>query len=126
MGDFILQEIANVLRENIRETDMSFRYGGEEFTVLLPNTSIKGAEHVAEKIRNSVEENVFPVQEFMPSKNLTISVGVSEFPLFARTAFDLIKSADKALYSAKSQGRNQVCLFKEAGAGTDKNMEHCF
>lgn len=111
MGDVILKEISSLLKSNIRPTDFAARYGGEEFVILVVETDKKGAELFAEKFRKTVETTHFEHQEQQPNKNLTISLGVANFPADAHSPQELINMADKALYKAKESGRNQVKVY---------------
>ena len=106
-GDAVLQRVGEILHKSVRENDLIFRYGGEEFTVILPVTDVKAALSVAERIRAATEAAVF--EEGTIDLKLTISVGVATCP-DAPTVHDLIVDADKALYAAKHQGRNRVIL----------------
>lgn len=107
VGDTVLQRLGDILHRSVRENDLIFRYGGEEFTVILPATDVKAALHVAERIRAATEAAVF--EEGTIDLKLTISVGVATCP-DAPSIHDLIVDADKALYAAKHQGRNRVVL----------------
>ncbi len=111
-GDFILKEVGQKLKELIRDTDFPARYGGEEFAVILPQTSIKGAKCVAERIRTGVENLVLKKDNTFLGK-LTLSAGISTYPFHGTNETELIGAADKALYLAKSQGKNQVVVFDE-------------
>lgn len=97
-GDEILRQVSNILLANIRSTDVAARYGGEEFALILPGVGLKGALGVAERIRRSVKAEC----------GITVSLGVSSFPQYASTIEDLIRSADRALYKAKSKGKDLV------------------
>ncbi len=109
-GDFVLKKIGEILLKNVRDIDMPFRYGGEEFTVILPDTNHEDAIIVAERIRKAVAQNVFyPFtlngQPDVVSK--TVSIGITEF----REQDDMksfVKRADNALYQAKKLGRNML------------------
>lgn len=103
-GDYVLKEVAKILKSSIRESDFVGRYGGEEFIVFLPETNIKSAEIVAEKLRQSVEDYNF---EKIKSK-ITISCGVGEISIKYKTIESFIEEIDKKLYMAKEQGRNKV------------------
>ena len=108
-GDELLKELARILQRAVRGTDLVARYGGEEFVVLLLETGFESAKAVAEKIRKSISEYPFPLREKMPNKRITVSVGVATYPTHAPAAEqDLITMADRALYAAKSAGRNRV------------------
>jgi len=106
-GDAVLQQLGEILHQSVRENDLLFRYGGEEFTVILPATDAKAALHVAERIRAATEAAVF--EEGTIDLKLTISVGVATCP-DVPSIHDLMVDADKALYAAKHQGRNRVIL----------------
>ncbi len=102
-GDDVLRELSRILKENIRKTDTVGRYGGEEFLVLLPETSLNQAAIVAENLRRRVEE-----ASFIESWTVTISLGVAESDPGQETIEALIEIADKNLYKAKAAGRNRV------------------
>jgi two-component system cell cycle response regulator len=105
-GDMILRKIGEILTGTHREYDICARYGGEEFAVILPSTTMRDAEFAAERLRMSVESHIFTYQEEII--RMTISVGVAALKPDMRSAEDLIKAADDALYRAKEGGRNQV------------------
>ncbi len=107
MGDVVLQTVAGVLRSNAREMDTPSRFGGEEFAVILPETDADGAVVMAERVRKAVEGLRI---EGLP-QSITISLGVASFPQHAAGVRELIGAADAALYNAKHQGRNRVCVF---------------
>lgn len=109
LGNQVLVRLAEVIQNSIQNHDLAFRFGGEEFVILLPNTNREVAAVVAEQIRWNVLNTSFPCGEKQPNGHLTISLGVSSSDeLAARTAFDLVDAADKALYRAKEQGKNKV------------------
>ncbi len=105
-GDLILREIGSIIKQTIRNNDLPARYGGEEFVFFLPQTTPKGAMIMAERLSKKIREHLFSVQgiEF----NVTASIGVSNYPDHGESISDLIETADKNLYSAKNQGKNQV------------------
>ncbi|PFP30779.1 GGDEF domain-containing protein [Bacillus sp. AFS073361] len=111
-GDYCLKVVAAALAESVqRPEDFVARYGGEEFVIILPNTDRKGALYIAERIRQSIEDLRIPHPESTVSDWVTISVGVATcFPGVSR-AHKLIADADKALYSAKKEGRNRVKVY---------------
>lgn len=116
-GDIVLKEIARILIRNVRGTDIVARYGGEEFVILLPETPLDAATHVAEKIRKTIENHHFPFKETQAGGKITISIGVGAYPDISVTSGQgLIEAADKGLYSAKKNGRNRiyVCLKGDA------------
>ena len=106
VGDEVLKLVSRTIRRNLRETDIPCRYGGEELVAILPGTELQGATVAGEKIRKAVEALRFPVDN--KSVKITISVGVSTYPLNALDKEKLIEAADGALYHAKEGGRNQV------------------
>ena len=107
VGDAVLQRLGEIFHQSVRENDLIFRYGGEEFTVILPATDAKSALYVAERLRAAIEAAVF--EEGIIDLKLTISIGVAICPN-ATSIHDLVVGADKALYAAKHQGRNRVVL----------------
>ena len=110
-GDKILRDIAKVLKAEARLPDILCRYGGEEFCLLLPNTDIKGAKVMAERIRKRVAKSIF---EFQAEKiKITVSGGIGECPKHGKNISGLIKAADTALYQAKEQGRNRMLVAGE-------------
>lgn len=110
-GDAVLRQVAQTLKKNSRTTDYVCRYGGEEMSIILPNTSAEEALFNAKRINKAVAERDFQISANETSK-VTISVGVSTFPDNADTPQELIEFADKGLYYAKEHGRNQVCCIK--------------
>ncbi|MEW5894603.1 MAG: GGDEF domain-containing protein [Candidatus Omnitrophota bacterium] len=108
-GDRVLRTVAQRISENIREIDIAGRYGGEEFCVLLPDTDVSGACYAAERLRKAVEEKFIPAYD--AEIKTTVSIGVSTFPQHGRKSSTLIDKADWALYRAKKNGRNQICVF---------------
>ena len=106
-GDAVLRQVAKILKNNSRATDYVCRYGGEEMTIILPNTSTEDALFNANRICKAVADTPFHLTP-VDKVNVTISLGVATFPDNAQTPQDLIEWADKGLYYAKEHGRNQV------------------
>lgn len=106
-GDAVLRQVAQTLKKNSRTTDYVCRYGGEEMSIILPNTTAEEAIFSAKRMNKAVEEKDFQLNATETGK-VTISVGVATFPDNAETGQDLIEHADKGLYYAKEHGRNQV------------------
>jgi len=119
-GDVVLRDVAELLRCRLRGTDVPCRYGGEEFAVILLDTSKQMAMAVAEEIRSRLEATPFEGQESQPGGSLTVSVGVATFPEDAEDQADLLRAADEALYEAKRGGRNRVV---DAAARTKPTSE---
>lgn len=105
-GDFVLREIGKIIKNTIRNNDLPARYGGEEFIFFLPETSPKGAVMMAERLCKKIRKHVFSIQGI--ELNVTTSIGISNYPTHGETMTDLINTADKNLYTAKNQGKNQV------------------
>lgn len=107
-GDEVLKQVGRLIVKRVRETDIACRYGGEEFTVILPSTDKTNAKKVAEEIRERVAAWPFPAREQQPGGTLTISLGIAAYPADAKAEEALVKAADAALYRAKQRGRNRV------------------
>lgn len=106
-GDQVLREFGRLLEDSIRHYDVGCRYGGEEFAVILPDTSLPKAESLCERFRKRVKYHEFTYEEL--TLRITISIGVASRPIDAETTDrQLVDAADKALYQAKRQGRDQV------------------
>lgn len=112
-GDAVIQSLADVVRLTIRETDYAGRYGGEEFAILLPDTSVKSALMVAERLRKTAEKST--VTHEGREISYTISIGAAQFSANHPTALAWLERADQALYAAKEGGRNQVQLYLPEG-----------
>ncbi len=106
-GDAVLRQVAQTLKKNVRATDIVCRYGGEEMSIILPNTNNSVAYSTANKICERVANHKFRLANNKEA-NVTISLGVSTFPEDGNSATELIEAADKRLYDAKNSGRNQV------------------
>lgn len=111
-GDIVIKSLADLLQSSIRKSDLAIRYGGEEFLILLHNTTPEGALAVAEKIRTRFNEKKFQFGNDTIQKSL--SIGISHFPLHADSIWKVIKFADTALYEGKHTGRNRVIEFEES------------
>ncbi len=107
-GDAVLQGIAEVFRAQLRHYDVPARFGGEEFSILLPETPPEQALEIAERIRRAVAERTFDVETSSEPIHATISIGVAGYPKDGADANELIHQADLAVYRAKLQGRNRV------------------
>ena len=109
-GDVLLKMIADKIGEKMRETDAVGRYGGEEFIVLLPETTKEDTLIIAERIRSAIAEYKFPRADKQPDGKLTVSIGVSAYPEDGDSDKKIIQAADDALYTAKALGRNRVIV----------------
>ncbi|MEX6503786.1 sensor domain-containing diguanylate cyclase [Pseudomonas zhanjiangensis] len=108
-GDKVIQAVAEVVRKQVRDTDVAGRYGGEEFAILLPDVDKAGAQRFAERLRQSVEAII--VSHEGQAIRLTISLGVADLSEMLEGYEQLIEHADQALYAAKLGGRNQVRVY---------------
>jgi diguanylate cyclase (GGDEF)-like protein len=100
--------------DNLRKEDIFARYGGEEFVMLMPHTTLQQAEEKAEDLRKGISNLL--VTDRVITVSVTVSVGVSSFPLSAGRPTELIKTSDDALYEAKRDGRNMVRLAQQIRA----------
>ena len=101
-GDDVLMKISDLMRSNLRQTDIAGRYGGEEFMLILSNTDHAGAVDMAERIRGLVEITPFT------SANLKVTISAGIAALYGQKLVELIQKADDRMYEAKQKGRNQV------------------
>jgi diguanylate cyclase (GGDEF)-like protein len=104
-GDKALKIVGEKLKETLRVIDVAARFGGEEFSILLPQTTIEEAGTIAERVRARIEKTNFP------NRKVTVSIGIASCSMAVNTAEDLISLADKALYEAKRKGRNNVQVY---------------
>lgn len=109
VGDVVLVKISQVVKQSVRSTDIVARWGGEEFMVLLPETTIEEAKTIAEHVRKNVAEVSF--EEFQ--SNVTISLGISEYIVKKDTKESMLKNVDLALYEAKKTGKNKVVVYEK-------------
>ncbi len=114
VGTHLLFELAELLRKVLRETDMIYRYGGDEFVMIIPDSNPEIAKIVGSRILNAVKNNEFSDATSEDSKSkgsfkLSVSIGVAGFPSDARTRDEILEIADKMMYEAKEAGRGQVC-----------------
>jgi two-component system, cell cycle response regulator len=107
-GDEVLRNFSERLRKNVRGMDLVCRYGGEEFVVVLPDTGLPLALAIGERLRTRVAGDAFPIRGGNKTLNVTVSVGIATLTSPEDTPESLIKRADRALYSAKRDGRNRV------------------
>ena len=111
IGDWMLQGVASLLKQNVREVDMIARYGEEEFVILLPMIDIGEAAALAERLRTLVEQHLWE-NPSLGKLHITVSLGVAAIPEYIiETAERLIACADKALHRAKANGRNRLEIY---------------
>jgi diguanylate cyclase (GGDEF)-like protein len=110
-GDRILKDLAAFLKNHSRKMDYLCRYGGEEFTIILPQTDKNEAFLIAERLRQDCEKHPFIHEEILPHKKLSVSIGLSSFPEDGSSGSELIAFSDKALYQAKHKGKNNTCCY---------------
>lgn len=120
-GDTIIKGLSDLLQQQARAIDRVCRYGGEEFTVILPETEATVALQVAERIRAGAERQSFDIGGGKTT-GITISIGVATYPQHANALNELVKATDVALYAAKEGGRNQVIRYEAAMAGKDSSV----
>jgi diguanylate cyclase (GGDEF)-like protein len=108
-GNRVLQDLAQRIKESVRDVDVVCRYGGEEFAVILPQTKKADAQMIGERIRRRVESSDFVSDAKDPRVKITVSLGVASYPGNGKTTKELIESVDHALYLAKGRGKNLVC-----------------
>ena len=121
-GDLALQITAHCLKGALRSADVASRYGGEEFCILLPQTAVSEAGAIADRIRQRVATADFPHGKTQPLGRVSISIGVSTFSPLVNTPENIIAAADRALYQAKSMGKDRVVFYGD-DASTGKGNE---
>lgn len=111
VGDQVLTQLALRLVNSLRQQDVAGRFGGEEFTIILPETTLSGARILAERIRESIAKNPFPAKQIeLP---ITISIGIAEYTDAVHSGSQLLEMADQALYQAKNTGRNRTVVHSQ-------------
>ncbi|CBW26173.1 putative signaling protein [Halobacteriovorax marinus SJ] len=118
VGTQLLSDVANVLKRVVRESDLSYRYGGDEFVIIVPTCDAKNAKEVGLRILNGISKEEFYVSEEKGINGshtfkLSVSVGVATYPEDAKTRVEIISFADKMMYKAKQSGRGKVCCAGE-------------
>jgi diguanylate cyclase (GGDEF)-like protein len=108
-GDIALKSIGQLIGSRLRGSDILCRYGGEEFAIILPETSKEITCQIAEKLRKEIEESAFEGEETQPSGNLTISLGIATYNHDGKDGSSLMEAVDRRLYKAKEDGRNRCC-----------------
>lgn len=107
-GDYVLKEVAYLILENFRKTDMVFRYGGEEFVVIMTETSLENSLIPLERLRKTIENNNF----IFKGEKIKVTISIGTETNHTESTEEFLNNADKALYQAKQSGRNQTVLFK--------------
>jgi diguanylate cyclase (GGDEF)-like protein len=108
IGTKLLSDMALVLQKVLRTADLVYRYGGDEFVVILPATDLDTGTMIAERVLIDVKAETFYINESEDSKKLSVSIGVAEFPKNARNQMEILAIADKMMYEAKESGRGKV------------------
>jgi len=111
IGDIVLKQLSEIIKNEVRDIDRVGRYGGEEFIIILPETKIENAKKLAERIRTKILEKEFKISDYRIS--VTISAGVSGFRTHGETFEEILQAADLALYQAKRRGKNQVVMLEK-------------
>lgn len=111
-GDRLLQQVAQLLSDNLGPSGVVCRYGGEEFAIALPATQLEAAFDRAEQIRMAISSQSFPGMDVMPHGCVTISIGLSTWPVLAADMEQLVLQADAALYKVKYQNKNQSLVYE--------------
>ncbi len=112
IGSRLLIEVANEIRKVVRDTDTVYRYGGDEFVVIFPNSPFAKSYEIASRVLTKIKETIFLADEGK-SHHLSVSMGVAHFPTDAKTKDDIINMADRMMYSAKKSGRGKICTVSE-------------
>jgi two-component system cell cycle response regulator len=126
-GDKLLVELSDLARSVTRKNSVIIRYGGEEFLVVLPAISKEEASVYAERFREKVSSHPFPHRENQPLGCLSISGGIASFPADGETIFKVIQHADRALYQAKSDGKNRILQYTQecfSDVDTEQDVLH--
>ncbi len=112
VGDRLLVDLAGIIMKNIRQVDFAARYGGDEFVVFFPNTSLEGVQIVTFRLLKAIKNYYMPISG--KKIRFSVSMGLAIYPSNARNKEALFRKADRALYRAKAQGRNQACFYSES------------
>ena len=117
-GDVVLQRVGHILEQNCRRSDVVARYGGDEFVILMPETTVEQARQLASKLRGWVASD-----PLLRDKNITASFGIAGFPIHGSTPQELIQVADSSMYLSKHQGGNSVSSAEEGGPNDTKKWK---
>lgn len=118
-GDRVLAQLAGIISSQCRTSDMPSRFGGEEFAVLFPRTDHETTLQISERLRMIICAEPVAHEKHQPEGRLTVSIGIATFPGDAPDWYTLVNNADRALYRAKSAGRNRVCAFSAIRNGEE-------
>jgi len=121
-GDYVIREVAKIIKENVRTIDIVGRYGGEEYAILMINTTNEKIVSVAERIIDNVESYPFSMENI--DVNMTISCGLAEFPKDTDNMKELIANADEAMYDAKKEGGNLVKVYGIENGSINEHPEN--
>ena len=110
-GDYVIQTVSDILKENVRAIDLVSRYGGEEFVVILINTSAENAMPVGKRIVKTIAN--YPFDYDGEKVQMTISAGMAEYPTQDKSLKELIDYADQAMYKVKQNGGNDIILYEK-------------
>ena len=114
VGSKLLIQVGEMIKKQVREIDLVYRYGGDEFVVLLPKCSGLEAEKIGNRILDSIKQTPFQVEN-QPAKHLSVSIGVSDYPRSTQSREGIIRYADEMMYTAKKNGRGKVVYGSVAG-----------
>ena len=116
-ADRVLMKTAQMLRRSIRAIDMAARFAGDEFCILLPETELADAARIAERLRKAVSQTEYRSEQGELMDRVTISIGVSSFSPSRQSPLSIVETADRALYQAKTRGRNCVAVYEDSHGG---------
>ena len=111
-GDRALEITAQCLRSALRKVDVASRYGGEEFSILLPQTNLQEAGVIADRVRRKINDTAFEHGKSQPLGAVTVSIGLSAFSPALDSAEAIVRAADRALYHAKGHGKNRAYAYQ--------------
>lgn len=117
IGTSLLKQVADTIRTTVREDDLCYRYGGDEFVVLAPYSTLEDAKHIGNRILKRVKSTVYKIEADLEINShededvqLSVSIGVANYPVNASSRNEIIGMADKMMYEAKKSGRGKVCV----------------
>jgi diguanylate cyclase (GGDEF)-like protein len=128
VGTQLLNALGNLLKTTLRESDLIYRYGGDEFVMLIPDVQGETGKAIGERVLNAVNKEKFKIgvpslDQSTTEFSLTVSIGVATFPQDAKNKEEILSIADKMMYEAKQTGRGRVCYTKEILAEASKVQE---